>query len=127
MAECTSAGSCVPGSLQGPDPELLRLHEATQALAAGGPNSHPGVAALAAECWLLLRSTCRVEKCSTDQIGCGAVSVQLMTDIRASACRHSQEMYAIYLGCLVGLKQCGRSIWARGHAWLGELGEALTS
>uniref|UniRef100_A0A7S3R0S0 Protein kinase domain-containing protein n=2 Tax=Dunaliella TaxID=3044 RepID=A0A7S3R0S0_DUNTE len=49
LLEAVSRSLQVPGSLQGPDPELLRLHEATQALAAGGPNSHPGVAALAAE------------------------------------------------------------------------------
>jgi len=39
----------VPDSLQGPDPELLKLYEATQALAVEGPNSHPGVVALAAD------------------------------------------------------------------------------
>ncbi|KAF5840559.1 hypothetical protein DUNSADRAFT_16357 [Dunaliella salina] len=49
LLEAVSRSLQVPGSLQGPDPELLKLHEATQALAAGGPSSHPGVAALAAE------------------------------------------------------------------------------
>lgn len=38
----------VPDSVQGPDPELLKLYEATQILAAEGPKSHP-VAVLAAK------------------------------------------------------------------------------
>jgi len=51
---CTNTHVClympqVPDSLQGPDPELHKLYRAAQALAAGGPSSHPGVAALAAE------------------------------------------------------------------------------
>lgn len=44
------AHSQVPDSVQGPDPELLKLYEAAQFLSAEGSSSqHPGVAALAAE------------------------------------------------------------------------------